>query len=240
MKKIKFLTSLAFFAAVLFTSCGDVEPLDPAIVLNNGGGGGGGTGTPSNDYWPAAVNNQWIFNMNGTAQPPLKMVGTDVFGGATYYRFSPQSSGGVTGATSWLNKGGGIYKLKTGDLNINAGGLTGTQTGYEFIVLKDNIAVGQTWTGTYTQTTTYTGIPAITQTTNYTGSILETGATVTVDGETYTNVIKANIHMETSMPGSLSITNTEYWFAKNVGPIKITMYSGSGTYDQILTDYTLY
>nr|WP_294938659.1 hypothetical protein [uncultured Flavobacterium sp.] len=242
MKKFKFLTSLAFFAAILFTSCGDTEPLDPAIVTNNGGGdNGGGNGTPSGDYWPTAINNQWMLVQNGTALPPMKMISTDNFGGATYYKFSPQSSGSTaTNVTTWLNKSGGVYKLKQGDVNINAGGFTGTQTGYEMVLLKDNIAVNQTWTGTYNQTTTYTGIPAITQTTNYTGKILEKGITVTVEGETYTDVIKMNMLQETSMTGSLSIVNTEYWFAKNVGPIKIITYSGSGTYTSVLTDYTLY
>lgn len=244
MKKIKFFTAAFFlFAAVSLISCtADNEPIDPSIDLGGGGnGGGGGGGTPSGDYWPTAINNQWIFNQNGATLDPMKMIGTDNFGGATYYKFAPQSSGtSVTGVSTWLNKSAGVYKLKTGDMNLNIGGLTGTQTGYEMILLKDNIAVGQTWTGTYTQTTTYSGIPAIVQTVNYTGTILETGVSATVDGETYSDVIKMNLMQEASMPGSISITNTEYWFAKNVGPIKITTYSGSGTYNSILTDYTLH
>lgn len=244
MKKIKFLTAaFLFFAAFTLTSC-ENEPLDSDINLDNGGNNGGnngGGGTPSGDYWPTAINNQWVFNQNGTTLDPMKMISTDNFGGATYYKFAPQSSGtSVTDVSTWLNKTGGVYKLKTGDVNLNIGGLTGTQTGYEMILLKDNIAVGQTWTGSYTQTTTYTGIPAIVQTVNYTGIILETGVSATVDGETYPDVIKMNLMQEASIPGSISITNTEYWFAKNVGPIKTTTYSGSGIYESVLTDYTLF
>lgn len=245
MKKNKILVVLVLFSALFMTSCGETEPLDSAIDTNNGGGNnGGGNGTPSGDYWPAAINNQWIFSQNGSEQPPMKMIGTDNFSGATYYKFAVQNGGAggtsATGVTTWLKKSNGVYTLKTGDMNINAGGLTGVQTGYEMILLKDNIAVNQTWEGTYTQTTTYSGIPAITQTTEYTGKILEKGITVTVDGETYTDVIKMNMHQETSMAGSLSIVNTEYWFAKNVGPIKTITYSGGGTYQSILIDYVLF
>lgn len=241
MKRFKFLTSLAFFAAIFLTSCGDVEPLDPAVIANSGGNNnGGGNGSPSGDYWPAAVNNQWFFDQNGTALPAMKMISTDNFSGATYYKFAPQSNGTANNVTTWLNKNSGVYTLKMGDATISAGGLSGTQTGYSMILFKDNIAVGQTWTGSYTQTTTYSGIPAITQTTNYTGTIMEKGVTVTVEGETFTDVIKMNMLQETSMMGSLSVTNTEYWFAKNVGPIKIVTYSGSGTYQSLLTNYTLF
>ncbi|WP_051269918.1 hypothetical protein [Flavobacterium suncheonense] len=237
MKKLK---SLAFFAlflsALSFTSCdGDVEPLDPA--LNPGDGGGGGT--PSGDYWPAAVNNEWTMEMNGVEQTPMKMIGTDTFNGATYYKFSSQSSGGVTSATTWLHKANGVYTLKVGDLNLNMGGITGTQTGYEMVILKD-LAVGQTWSGTYQQSTTYTGIPAIVQSTTYTGTIEEKGITLTVDGVEYTDVIKAHIYQHTESETSMSIVNTDYWYAKNVGPIKSVTYSGSGTYESILVDYVLH
>lgn len=57
MKKLKFLTSLAFFAAVLFTSCGDVEPVDPA-VLGAGGGGTGGGGTSTTGVFRANFDGQ--------------------------------------------------------------------------------------------------------------------------------------------------------------------------------------
>lgn len=237
MKRFKILAVFAvMISAASLVSCSNgTEPLDPAINTNNGGG----NGTLSGDYWPAAVNNEWTFSRNGIQQPPMKMIGTDNFAGATYYKFAPQGSGSAASATTWLNKNSGVYTLKTGDVNLNVGGLTGVQTGYSMVLLKD-IAVGQTWTGTYNQTTTYSGIPPIQQTTNYTGSILEKDITMTVDGETYTNVIKMNMRQETSTSGSVSITNTEYWFAKNVGPIKTITYSSGGAYQSILTDYILF
>ncbi|WP_211089504.1 hypothetical protein [Flavobacterium supellecticarium] len=255
MKKITFLTTiLVVFTAFTFVSC-EVESIDPALSANgtnnNGGNTGGGNtgggnngGTPSGDYWPTAINNTWKYAVNSETQN-VKVIGTDIFNGATYYKFSALSgaSGGTTGtaAATWLHKSGGVYTLKTGDMQINMMGMIGTQTGYEMVLLKDNLPVNATWSGTYTQTTTYTGIPTgMVTTTNYTGEILEKNATITVNGVTYTDVIKMNLQQQITMTGGFSITNTEYYFAKNIGPVRITMYAGSGISQSNLVNYTLH
>lgn len=240
MKSIKsILTLLVFTLAITITSC-DNEPIDPAIDPNAGGNGGGAS---SGDYWPTAINNIWRYELNGSSSDPLKIIGTDNFGGQTYYKFAPQSGAGSSSsgtATNWLNKNNGVYKLKTDDVVVNAGGLTGTQTGYEYIILKDNIAVGQSWNGSYTQTTTYVGIPAISLSTNYTGTILAKDVTVTVDGDTYNNVIKVTFVQNVSMDGVPATTvNSEFWYAKNIGLIKSTTSSGGVNNESILVDYTL-
>ena len=246
MKAIKNLLSIfVIITSLTFVSC-ENEPLDPSLLnntnSNTGGGstgGGGGSAVPSNDYWPAAINNTWTLQQNGSNLPPMKIVATETIGGNLYYKFAPQSANGATN-NNYLRKSGGAYFLKTSDTSLNISGLTGTQTGYEFTILKDNVALNGTWNGSYTQTTTYTGIPAITQSTDYTGTILAKDVTETVNGVTYPNVIKVNIHQETTSPGSLSIVNTEYWFAKNVGIIKSKTFAGSGTYTSILVSYTLF
>lgn len=238
MKTIKSILKLLILTLAFTTVSCDDEPVDPALDLSNGGG------SSSGDYWPTAINNEWIMERGGVELDPIKIIGTGNFGGQTYYKFAPQSGSGSTtsgSVTNWLNKSNGVYKLKTDDININAGGLTGTQTGYEFIILKDNIAVGQSWNGTYTQTTSFTGIPSITLTINYTGTILAKNVSATVDGETYNDVIKVSLVQNTLMPGAPPTTiNSEYWFAKDVGVIK-SISNDSGTiYESILVDYTLF
>ncbi len=263
MKKNNLLLSI--FAIMFFVSCSDIEPLDSTLLAGNstnnssggnsggsggssggsgsGSGSGSGGGTTAGDYWPASIGNWWQFEQDGDVLDPMEMVGTDVFSGATYYRFEPQSGSGNTvfgTATSWLNKNNGIYKLKMDDITISAGSLSGVQTGYEFIVLKDNIAVNSTWTGSYTQTTTYTGIPAISQTTNYTGTILAKDVTEVVDGESYPNVIKVEIEQETIVTGAPSmIVTTEYWFARDIGPIKAVSETTGSTNTSILIGYAV-
>ena len=239
MKTIKSILTLFVLSLAFTTVSCDNEPVDPALDLSAGGGG-----SSSGDYWPTAINNEWIMERDGVALDPIKIIGTGSFGGQTYYKFAPQSGSGSTtsgSATTWLNKSNGVYKLKTDDININAGGLTGTQTGYEFIILKDNIAVGQSWNGSYTQTTTYTGIPSITLTINYSGTILAKNVSATVDGETYNDVIKVSFVQNTTMPGAPPTTiNSEYWFAKDVGIIKSVTNNSGVILESILVEYTLF
>ena len=239
MKTIKSILTLFVLSLAFTTVSCDNEPVDPALDLSAGGGG-----SSSGDYWPTAINNEWIMERDGVALDPIKIIGTGSFGGQTYYKFAPQSGSGSTtsgSATTWLNKSNGVYKLKTDDININAGGLTGTQTGYEFIILKDNIAVGQSWNGSYTQTTTYTGIPSITLTINYSGTILAKNVSATVDGETYNDVIKVSFVQNTTMPGAPPTTiNSEYWFAKDVGVIKSVTNNSGVILESILVEYTLF
>ncbi|WP_298393156.1 hypothetical protein [Flavobacterium sp.] len=257
MTKIKILSIFTIlFAAFSFVSC-DNEPIDPTLLQqvnsggNNAGGGSGGSGgsgggTSSGDYWPTALNNQWIYSLNGVPQQPMKMVSVNSIGGFTYYTFNQATGagGGATGTgVSRLRKSSGDYFIKLEDMNISAGGFNGVQTGYEMLLLKDYLTAGSSWTGSYSQTTTYTdpSFPVITQNTNYTGTILSTGNTEVVDGETYTNVIKMKLSQTTSINGvTSSAADTEYWFAKNVGPIKNVITSGATSYTNILTDYTLF
>lgn len=241
MKKITFAIFAFMIASATFISC-DNEPIDSTLDLSNPENPGGGAA--SGDYWPTAVNNQWTYNQNGVDQEPMKMIGTEVFNNKTYYKFAPLSGTGTEAsisATTWLNKNNGVYTLKTGDLDVSVPGMSGMMTGFEYVLLKDNIAVNETWTGTYSQSTTYSGIPPMTQTTNYTGKILEKDATVVVDGETYTDVIKVHMNQQTSLMGtSFSIVNTEYWYAKNVGVVKTKTFTGTGSYESILVGYILF
>ena len=238
MKTIKSIVKLLILTLAFTTVSCDNEPIDSAFDLSNGGDPSAG------DYWPTAINNEWIMERNGVDLDPIKIIGTENFVGQTYYKFAPQSASITTTTgtvTNWLNKNNGVYKLKTDDININSGGLTGTQTGFEFIILKDNIAVGQSWNGTYTQTTTFTGIPPITLSINYVGTILAKNVVAIVDGESYNDVIKVSFVQNTNLPGAPPTTvNSEYWFAKNVGIIKSVTNNAGEILESILIDYTLY
>ncbi|MVO07895.1 hypothetical protein GOQ30_01790 [Flavobacterium sp. TP390] len=238
---------------VAFASCSEVEPLDPILSgqVNSGGDNGSGSGssggnsggTSSGDYWPTAINNEWTYDSNGSSST-MKIIATETVNGQLYYKFAPQSGNGSMSSgivNSSVNKTSGVYKLKTDDVVIDAGGITGTQTGYEYIVLKDNIPVNGTWNGSYTQTTTYTGIPPITFTTNYVGTILAKGVSETVNNEVFADVIKVKIDLTTNVPGVPATTIvSEYWYAKDVGIIKATNIGSGVNYENILVDYILY
>ncbi|HLN95880.1 MAG TPA: hypothetical protein VK183_09605 [Flavobacterium sp.] len=233
MKTMQWLRAgILMIAAVCAVSCeGDIEPIgsqttDPNNPTNP-------TNPSSGDYWPMALNNKWEFNNDGTAQPPMTIVGTDQFGGKTYYRydnFVGQSLGGSTfGGNIWTNKTGANYYLRA-KVSIPATDITPAIdiSPIEFIVLKDNLPVGGTWTETVSQTTTIEGLPPVPSTVESTGTIMEKDISVTVNGVVYNNVIAVKI-VQNSLGET---TENYYWYAKDIGLIKYRNYIASEPYDE--------
>ncbi len=253
MKKINLLaTVLLLFSAVSFTSCSDIEPIDPNIII---------TPTPDpedpdnpdnpgepilGDYWPAALNNEWVFRQNDVLQPPMKIISVNSIDGKTYYTFNAMvATGNVSGETTAvtrLRKSGANYYLKLDDFSTEASGAIpgSTTTGSETILLKDNIAVGGSWVTSYTQTTTYTTtFPPISLDIQVTGTIMEKDISLTVRDETYTDVIKTKYVQKVTSAGGTSETVTYYWFAKGIGPVKTSTETANGTYNSDLVSYTI-
>lgn len=195
-------------------------------------------GNSTGDYWPTALDNQWILNQNGT-DVTMKIISSENINGETYYKFNQMAgmNESVSGEASvWLKKNKGDYYIKMDDITIDLGEIKGVMTGYEFIILKDYLSVNETWSGTYSQTTTYNleSVPAIKTTINYKGTILEKGTSLVVNGTTYTDVIKFRIHQDVTMMGQLaSSVDSDYWVSKNIGIIKMS----SGESDAQLVSY---
>ncbi len=248
MNKIKISASfLALVAVFTLGSCSsDNEPIDPSIIVNPEDPNVDPPGASTGDYWPAALNNTWIYERDGVTQPAAKIVSINTVGGNTYYNFDPQSGTGqvLTGtATTSLRKSNATYYIKMSNMTTQpTGGMPGsTTTGAEYVVLKDNLPVGGTWTDTYTQTTTYTdpAFPVVTMNIVNNGFIVEKGITVTVNGEEFTDVIKTKLVQNATFMGQTTATTNYYWFAKGVGPIKITNEMQGAVYNQELESYTL-
>lgn len=231
MTKIKHLLSafaLLFF--IVLTSCSKDSATDPATTPP----------TPSSgNYYPTALNNTWSYKQNNTTLAPEKIIGTEVFNNLTYFKFNPITLSGVT-LTKYIRHDNGVYYLKTSDATINLSGLTGTQTGFESILLKDNVPVDTIWSGTYTTTTTYTGYPAILSTTNYTAKIIAKDVTAVVGTTTYNDVIKVLLTNTTTSQNNISVATSEYWLAKNVGVIKSLQTTGTNSYATDLVSYSLF
>ncbi|RZJ35075.1 MAG: hypothetical protein EOO51_07250 [Flavobacterium sp.] len=236
MKRIHKISAVLFIlTAAAFTSCSsDNEPIDPAIIVNPGPDPND-PGESSGDYWPTAINNQWVFTTNGVVQAPMKIVSINTVAGNEYYTFNSQSgtgSSGLTGnAVMRLRKEGGNYYLRREELVVApAGGMPGSTTsGSEVIILKDNVPANTTWTESYTQTTTYTdpAFPAISMQVNAVNKILETGGSVVSNGVTYADVIKTKLTQSVTFNGVTTVTTVFYWFAKDVGLVKYIMDSGT-------------
>ena len=236
MKFIKFIT-VFFFASVLLTSC-EIEPVDSSSLPENGGG------TSTGDYWPTAINNQWVFKMDGVLQSPMKMISINTISSNTYYTFNEIAATGIGSTISGvqrLRKLNGDYYIKMESLSSPAQGpIPGfTMTGYETIILKDYIPVGGTWTDKYSQTTTYTdpNFPVITLDFDIVATVMEKNSSITVAGRNYTDVIKIKYIQKVTMVGQTTVATSYYWYSKNVGPIKMTTEIGGQTTVQELDSY---
>lgn len=185
-------------------------------------------GATTGDYWPRAVGNQWIYNVGGVAQDPFVMISTDVVNGLNYFTFNTPDQPNT--AATRLRKLGSDYFIKTEQIT-HTGQFTGTTTGNEVIILKDNLAVGGTWTDSFVQTTSYTGLQPIVLNISVLNTIEAKNVTAVVNGTTYTNVIKTT---RVTTVGN-DVYNGAYWFAKDIGPIKIV----NGTNIQELASYDL-
>lgn len=243
LKITKYFTVLA---SILFFSC-EVEPIDPQLLNQVN------TNNPNNpnnpvvaDYWPAAINNSWTYNQNGTPQTPMKIISTEVSNGATYYNFD--NFFGQTAAISAnvnlkLRKNQGSYYMKLPSFTVDyGGGLTAQASEVEYLLFKDFVNVNDTWTSNYSQTFTFNNpiIPTTTTNAIVNGTMLEKNISLTVNNVAYTNVIKFKIVQNVTVQGQVSTVTSNYWFAKGVGCIKvITQSAGSPDTTMELISYTL-
>jgi hypothetical protein len=218
MRKIKSIALLALLmSSSLFISCSNDSDNENTAEASTG------------DYWPTAVNNQWVLDQDGT-ESTMKIISSEKINDDTYFKFNQLTgaASGIEGAASAsIKKVKGDYYIKIDEVTYNAEGFTGKITGYEYVFFKDYLEVNKTWTGNYSQETSFNipNFPTVKMTVNYTGTILEKGATATIKTVTYKDVIKFKFHQEVKTEGQSSSAETEYWIAKDVGIIK--MVSGS-------------
>lgn len=195
----------------------------------------GGTPPTDGDYWPTALGNQWTYELDGTAQSPMTIVSIDPVNGNNYFTFSAPS--GPASATQRIRKDSGNYYIRTETITLPANPPlpASVTSGNETIILKDYLDVGGTWTDSYVQTTTYTGMPPLTLNITRTYTIMEKGSTYTINGETFDNVIVTQLHQVYTGDTGAGESISTYFFAKDVGPIKII----TGTTTQQILSYTI-
>jgi hypothetical protein len=263
MKKPVLLKLFLALFVITLSSC-ETEPVDEAVLdnvpapQNPGGNPGGGTdnGTSEGDYWPMALNNEWVFDSTGEEVEPMKIIDTETIDGVTYYKmnyaFQDSGSQELTGTSEvFLHKVGGSYFQRVETTVPDNEGISIHVAPYELLVLKDNLAEGETWSHTTEFVTTYEmenfpiEMPDVTTEITMEGTIMEKGITLTVNGETYNDVIHEKVVQTVSieLPGTNQSTSTSVtsyvWFAKGVGPLKSVNTSDGVNYTITLTDYTV-
>ncbi|TBX71171.1 hypothetical protein EZL74_01315 [Flavobacterium silvisoli] len=210
MKKISLLKATILFLWVLsFSSCSNDSSSESF-------------GTSTGNYWPMAVNNAWNLDADGVTQQ-IKLIGTATFGGSTYYELIDEGATDTYGVKTYMTKKGAIYYQKTGDLNTIENGVTISMKSYEMPILKDDLQVNETWSGTLNPKLNYSyggTSGTLPVTINYNGKITARDAAETINGVTYTNIIKTTLKVESNINGQITVIDSEYWYAKDIGPIR--------------------
>ncbi len=186
------------------------------------------------NYWPLAAQNQWVFSIENINQPPWKITGTEVINAETYYTFQ-QISGEP------LRR---VRKSAVGDYFDRYEEYTDADTtisGNETIILKDYLPVNSTWTNSYVETTTTTGMTPEVVNVEIVSKIIERDAMLTVPAGTFNEVIAVQRVKTITAAGIPDETiTTTYWFAKNRGPIQVQTEENGVITVKKLTAYILY
>src|SRR5690606_29437532 len=144
---------------------------------------------------------------------------------------------------SYVRKGNGDYRVRIENESYHTSGYDITISPVEYIILKDYLSEGDTWTESLPLTYYYTLGDFETEqsvTSNYHHTITAKNVTENVGGQTYTNVIKVKtVHTVLAGEQSQSETQIEIWYAKGVGVIYHASNGSGFSTLSLLSSYTL-
>ena len=214
-------TSGAFVNVPYGAGSGDEEPVEPS----------------SGNYFPMAIGNTWNYDVsNEDENSQMKINSTETINGALYYKVTdlpigvgadiPEGNFPGLDVRSHLRKNGANYIQRFyAFIPEMMGGLIPQMEieAFEITFLKDNLAVGESWTETKTIVTNVVMF-GMSQTINanatFNSVIEQKGISMTVNGVTYTDVIKVKTTATVVSEDGTEVSEAQNWFAKDVGLIK--------------------
>lgn len=190
---------------------------------------------PTGDYFPLTLNSNWTYDesdFTGFLDSILRKVisYSPTFATRNYNTISTN----VTGSTSvrdsaYYRKPGGDY-YQYGDL-ADYFGFDNPVPG-EFIFLKDNVAIGNTW-----QSPNFTGSISGLPITGFIKMTLVDKTSAIIGSNSFPNVIKVKYEFYYTIASGTPIATANQWFAKGVGLIHLDDDSG---YKLDITHYQVF
>lgn len=195
------------------------------------------------DYYPTAINNTWYYYNGDTTVN--KFISLDVFNGKNYYKqntyYGTTQQGSNIAAKIWINKDNGDYVGRMDFSGDNGYYTMEVDAPVETIFLKDYLNAGDSWTENINYTLSYTPMqsylppyPDVTVNMEYKYTIVEKGASYTIAGQSYNDVIQ--IKLDAKDYSTSYIATTYAFYAKDVGIIRTIDDNGTGN----LFNYQLY
>lgn len=197
----------------------------------------------SGNYFPMAIGNIW----NYTNSLELEIYGTKVIENKTYYIQYNHIFYGILPVPyiqEFLREEAGNYYARYESFSNSQYPM---QQPVEFILLKDYLDEGETWTDNYSTSYSFyqQGEQIVVNINATRESVIEQKYTsLTVNGVDYQDVIKVKTIENASylwggQSGNYNTEIIEIWFAKNIGIIKLNLSESETSESYELTDYNL-
>jgi hypothetical protein len=174
----------------------------------------------NDDYFPTSTASNWTYLSSDPGATPADTIlvtstGTSANIGANTYSVFTQK-GGFGLDSAFYRKGSGNYHTIT---DIDAAGITTSITPVEYIILKDNVAVGTTWESPEAAA----NIDTVSVKIKLSLAIAEKNVNILLDNKVYQNVIKVRTTELILVPGTsyAPVISYESWYAKGIGLINI-------------------
>lgn len=179
------------------------------------------SGTPdtTQGYQPLTKGSTWSYHetFNSTDYPALNDVITmtgarAVINGKTYYAATDKLDTVI--GTTYFYQGNGSYSIRSAVLGA---GIT-----VEYLYLKDDVAIGQTWTAPISDDGTIQQFPA-----QVVGKVLKRDTSMTIGSMTFKSVIHTQLQLQYNITGSFETYQViDFYVAKGVGIIEIDTDAG--------------
>lgn len=209
------------------------------------------------DYFPMAIDNIWNYNVTTEEESvQIKINSIETINGIQYYKVNelpigvssdmPEDEIPGLDIRAHIRKNGGDYiqRFYAYIPEMMEGLIPETEIeAFEITFLKDNLEEGESWTETVEIVTniTFFGISeTVISNATFNSLIEEKGISMTVNGVTYTDVIKVKSTATVVSEEGTEISESLNWYSKDVGLIK--SYSNDpeeGESEMTLLDYTL-
>jgi hypothetical protein len=238
---IQFTLFIMIMLALAVSSCKDDDTTGDGNGDGNGNGDGGGDPVLDDNYFPRETGNTWNYSDNSIVEVVEKS--------GEFYEvtnFGPISgvsvsiAEGLTVDKIYVKKDDGDYSVRAELQVFNIPGITdGVADPIEYIILKDDAAIGTTWSGELAYRYTYTlpllgpqtiELPSV----PYTFTVMGRAMTLEVGTKTFEDVIQ--IRQEFDLLTGL--IGTDIYYAEGVGVIRYQTSDGlTGSTD--LVEYDL-
>ncbi|HEY0041307.1 MAG TPA: hypothetical protein VGB71_11620, partial [Flavisolibacter sp.] len=189
----------------------------------------GTTPVVNNDYFPTTLNSWWSYDVGLPDTIKVTNTGNVTLPGSTntYQRFITSLTGANVDTSYYRkNASNGFYyqSIDTGGFGFGENGITFSNPRLDILFLKNTLATGDSLISDFNATIDTGGGTPLPIVIRFKFKVINSNATLVINGKTYTNVYRLQDFLELGFMGvfdDLGLTPWDYYYARGVGLIRI-------------------